>query len=292
MVIRGERNKKGRVKTQAECEKKYLNLGEHKNTYYMQSTEIFLDSPQGKIPCIVYLPNGYDATKKAYCIVALHGSGETGDDTKAGLDKLLANTNFQNLLTDGDKYGFVIIAPQLVLQIEGWVPAWLPWYTDVAVQYALDNYSAYTQVGLFGLSLGGNGEVQFITTSDAYISKINCAVICCPAPQYTGDFSLVKKHSLPVWFFHAKDDTTIPVIASQNMVRMFNAFNPIPAVKYTEYATGNHFIWGQVEGDQSVWDWVSAQPKTPAATVLVPLSPSKQIKQVVTLYNDGTYDLK
>src|SRR5689334_6056885 len=129
----------------------------------MISSEIFIDSPHGKIPCIVYLPNGYDAAKKAQCVISLHGSGETGSGSKADLDKLLANQNFAQLLIDGDKYGFVVIAPQLVLQLEAWQPAWLPWYTDIAVQYALDNYSAYTQVDLFGLSLGGNGEVQYLT---------------------------------------------------------------------------------------------------------------------------------
>lgn len=258
----------------------------------MQSTEIFIDSPHGKIPCNVYLPNNYDATKKAQCVIALHGAGETGSGSKADLDKLLANGNFTQLLSEGDKYGFVVLTPQLVLSLEGWVPAWLPWYTDIAIQYALDNYSAYTQVDLFGLSLGGNGEVQYLTSTDDFVSKIRCAIICCPAPQYSGDFSLVAKHSTPVWFFHAKDDTTIPVIASQNMVRMFNAFNPAPAVKYTEYASGNHGIWGIVEGDLSVWDWVNGQVRINKDQPPVQPPLTKTIAQVITLYTDKTYDIK
>jgi predicted peptidase len=253
----------------------------------MNGKTLFIPSPQGQIPCCVYTPTGYDPTKRAMVVVGLHGSGQMGDGSQASLDKFLNHPDFQQLFIMGDKYGFVVITPQLVTALEGYYPGFKPWYTDIAVQYALDNYSAYTQVGGFGYSLGGGGLWEAMQSTDQYVAKFFAVVPCCPTPVYDGDFSLIGKHHLPVWDFHAVDDATINVIASQNMVAKANSYNPSPLVKYSELATGGHGIWGTVEARDDVWQWMLAQPKT----ALTPGPNPPPQRKVTGIYQLTTYDV-
>lgn len=220
----------------------------------MTTKTFFIDAPFGKIPAIEYTPS---ILKSDVLVVFAHGRGENGNgklDTADGLLKLLNNGNHKNLLDNAEKYGFRVLAPQYVPQLAGWSPGWTKEYTEVCIDHAL-TMTKLGKVGGTGLSQGG-GFVVHALNNPKTAAKIFAAIAICPVPEYGGDFSLVAKYSIPVLDFHAKDDTTVNVTSSRNMVDKWNAYNPNPRVKYEELTSGNHYIWGTIYGRDEIYKWL------------------------------------
>jgi len=75
------------------------------------------------------------------------------------------------------------------------------------------------------------------------------------------DWSLVAKTTLPVWAFHAQDDTVVHVGATIRQVNLVNSFDPNPLANKSIYNTGGHGIWGKVYSDPVFYDWLFSQDR-------------------------------
>lgn len=255
----------------------------------MQTKTFTIDSPIGKIPAILYTP---DVKKSDVVVIFEHGRGEVGDGNltgTAGLPMLQNSTNHANLLANADKYGFTVLAPQLVPKFIGWVISWTPEYSNYCIDYALNNLTKLPKVGFTGLSQGGGG-CWLALTSALTAGKIFACISMCPTPEYNGDFSLIAKNSIPVQNFHAVNDTTVNIQSSRTMVAAANKFNPSPAIKYEELASGGHYIWGGIYGRDEIYPWMlSYAPKEGTGTVIDPLPTTDEIIATykMTVYKSG-----
>lgn len=245
-----------------------------------------------KVPVIVYRPSGYDAAKKYSVWLTLHGSAEKGTGTLAGLDNLLNNGNFNNLLTAADKNKFIVIEPQLVQSLNDWIPGWTNKYLQPVYDYIINSPSTdLTHIVVTGLSLGGGGTWVAITGS--FAPYVSAAIPICGTPQYDQDFSVVAKYNIPVWAFHAKDDKTVGYEATINTVAAINKYNPLPVAKSTIYNTGGHSVWGTVYNTAEVYTWALSQNNAPGPVVLPPVIPVDSIltNYRLTIYKSGKVEI-
>lgn len=209
----------------------------------------------GNVPSVVYRPNNYESGKKYPVFLFTHGKGEWLETPeKDPGSSLLKNGNHANLLLAGDERGFIIVAPQLVLSLNSWVPGWTNKYLSPVYDHILNKLPTNTDhIKSTGLSLGGGGV--YVVCTGEFAPYVSAAVPICGTPQYDQDFSMFAKYSIPAWAFHAKNDTTVDCIHSINQINRINSFNPNPKAKLTLLDSGGHYIWGDVLSRKEMYDW-------------------------------------
>lgn len=238
----------------------------------------------GKVPVAVYEPSGFDATKKYPTVLFLHGKGEMGNGTDADLSKIVNSTNQASLLAAADKYKWVVIAPQLVQSLNGWVPGWTNTYLQPVYDYIIKSpLTDLGQIIVTGLSLGGGGT--WIAITGPFAPYVASAIPICGTPENISDYSVVGKNNIAVWAFHAKDDKTVGVAATVNIVNAINKTNPDPLAIMTLFETGDHWIWGRVYSDDNIYKWASAI-RNDGGIIVQP--PAKKILSL-TYFSDGSY---
>lgn len=224
----------------------------------------------GKIPCVVYKPNSFDPSKKYPVWFFFHGQGEMGDGSAGRLDTFSKNTNHAGLLAAAEARGFIVVAPQLVQSLNDWIPGWTDKYQSPVFDWVYANLPCdMTRIAVTGLSLGGGGV--WVAISGPNASKIAVAIPVCGTPE-TRDYSIPAREKIPVWAYHAKNDTVVGYVATVNQVNAINDYNPVVLAQMTLYETGGHWIWGTVYGDSKMYDW--ALSKTNNTAVPVPKTPT------------------
>jgi predicted peptidase len=237
----------------------------------------------GSVPVIVCRPNSFDKTKKYSVWLALHGLGEMYSKLETDLFYRVANNgNFSNLLKFADQLGFIIVCPVLVQPNNDWIPGWTDKYLYPVYDYILSNPNTdLDHIVDTGLSLGGGGSL--VVATGKFAPHIAAVVPICATPQYNCDFSAISKYSIPVWAFHAKDDTQVSYAHTINQIAQMKVFNPNPAPKMTIYDSGGHSIWGKTYGDAGMYNWALAQKNAftsvppPAPIPPEPFKPSHKI---------------
>jgi predicted peptidase len=110
------------------------------------------------------------------------------------------------------------------------------------------------RVYLTGQSLGGWGTWDI---SARYAGLFAAAVPVCGG----GDPSAVDDlRSIPVWAFHGRLDSQVPVERSRKMVAALRAAGG--TVRYTEYATLGHDVWTRAYAEADLPDWLFSQQRT------------------------------
>jgi predicted peptidase len=240
----------------------------------MQAEKIFI----GKKPAVKYLPNNMAVGNLCSLVIFLHGMGERGDGSEAGLNKLFNSSNHKNLLAAGDANGFMVLAPQYCPNLNNYEAGWKGGtYVADCLDWAEKNLPVdLARVYLTGLSEGGGGVWDAITRKVELSKRFAAASPVCGIWATDCDWKAIADSHLPVWAYHAADDGSQNVGASRIQVAAANALNPDPRVKYTEYATGGHGIWGRVYADPEFYKWLLAQKR-----VTLPTEPAPVEKRVV-----------
>jgi hypothetical protein len=253
------------------------------------ATKFFIE---GKYPGVLYKPSTWRSDKIYTMVFFFHGKGETGTGTDASLtDKIVNNGNHANLLLNAEKYGFIVVAPHLVPSFQAWQPGWTQGYMRRYFEYAFKNFNIDTNYfHVTGLSLGGGG-VWTAICDPIWSKKIASALAICGTPEYANDFFQPANNAVAVWAHHAKNDKTVGVIASENQVRFINEKSPKIPARLTLYETGDHYIWGSVYGNDSVYKWMLSYKKgTIIPPVVNPPAPTKKIKYRIIIYDDGSIE--
>lgn len=244
-------------------------------TYAADPNEFLVWS--NSVPGRLYVPANYTASKSYPLVIFYHGIGEKGTNNTSQV-----NNNINNLLAECKEREVFLYAPQ---SAGGWWPdseigKVMEMAREAIATYNIDDKRVYAT----GLSAGGSGVYN---TMEVHYNSIAAAVCICGAGGGTRarDDRLVD---FPIWFYHAANDTTVSVSQTRNAINGIRAEDgrskltfPLDAnpsnpyyntgspyytdgstffaednIRYSEYKTGGHGIWGRVYKEEPMYDWL------------------------------------
>ncbi len=206
-----------------------------------------------RLPYRLFVPTNYTASQEYPLVLFMHGAGEVGTDN---LMQLSVNPQVLAFVS----YGRQAISPALLAAPQ--CPSDRVWYDpimrgrvsdlldDLTKEFSIDTNRIY----ITGLSLGGMGTWSLLDTTP---TRFAAAIPVCGAD--TNEAICYQYAQVPIWNFHAANDSTVPVSYSRSMVNALRrAGSP---VLYTEYASGGHGIWAQAYATPGLAEWAFAQTR-------------------------------
>jgi predicted peptidase len=213
----------------------------------------------------VWLPRGFDATKKWPAILFLHGSGERGSDNQKQISVGLGPA----LLNGTVAVPAVVIFPQC--PEEGYWTAPERKIAMAALDAAMLEFSVDPRrVTMTGMSMGGAGTWVLAAEHPDRFAAI--APVCGflekppgikpirnPAPwlvNASDPYEEVVKRlpRIPIWIFHGALDTLVPPQESREMIARLGS-----NAAYTEFARANHNAWDPTYSGTTVVAWLARQ---------------------------------
>jgi len=214
------------------------------------------------LPYGVYLPSGYDASRRYPLVVGLHGAG--GDH--------LSVLRYAGILDAADQHGAILVAPLGYDRVGGYgafsalnacerpadAPAFcegriisgmvarrrtLPPNRDALseqdVMHVVDRALAdlavdSSRVVLWGHSMGGGGAYHI---ASRHPGRFKALAVVAPAPPPSREV-LQAIGDIPVLVIHGDADDTVPVAGSRLTVGMMRQLGMRP--EYVEVAGGDH----------------------------------------------------
>lgn len=225
-----------------------------------------------------FTPKDYNNGQKHPVIIFLHGIGERGNGgselnrvAKQGIPKLIKKGEDMTFTYKGKRESFVVLSPQLSKKYG----AWQNFYVEEMIEYATKYLKIDpNRIYLTGMSLGGGGVWSFSSASLANANKLAAiATICATCKMSNG--KNIADADLPVWSFHAKNDSRVSVNCTNNAIDRIISFRPSVRPKKTIWSTGNHSIWDRAfnpstkGSEPNIYEWFLSHKRTGAK------SPSK-----------------
>lgn len=232
----------------------------------------------GNIPFLLYRPTVQN--KRQPLMIFLHGADEgspTGTMPNAGLHndvtvRSLEDNNhgiftltktadlpgFTDPLTS-EVFHFYMMGPQQYYSNavnRSFGIEWPVVYLQAMLLWAkvnLGNNIDWTRVYVTGLSLGGGGTVTMLMR-DEFIKQIAAGIPICSgyghqtndATRFMDGHKRLAWGGVPLWMFHAADDTSAPPTNTLKISTEINKYNPLRGNKVWELANGGHVIWDNV----------------------------------------------
>lgn len=227
-----------------------LFIGVNMAAQQTAKTISYPSAPGGYIGFLEFKPSDY-GTQKHPLIIFLHGIGERGNGTTQintvaynGIPYYCANGGTMRFTVAGQTSSFVVLSPQLSTTYGYWPT----FYAKELIKYAKANLQIDTnRIYVTGLSLGGGGIWRLITDATGFDYTYNkqiaaAAPVCGTQEETDADFyGTIGANHLPVWAFHAMDDGTVGVGATQHAEILGNIVGVnSPAIKFTYYQSGGH----------------------------------------------------
>lgn len=195
---------------------------------------------------VVFVPDGYDASRSYPAILFLHGSGAQGTDGRSHIGALAGA-----ILRRDDPFPFVVAFPQS--PSGDWQPGTgngdlaITVLDDVVRRYSVDA----DRIALTGVSMGGEGTWSLAA---AYPDRWSAIVPLCGG----GDPETVARIAhVPCWSFQGGADRMTPPELSREMVRALRRAGGRPI--YTEYPEADHNCWDRAYGRVDLFDWLGQQ---------------------------------
>jgi predicted peptidase len=197
----------------------------------------------------VFVPANYIPTKKWPVILALHGSGEVGDDgrqTEAGLGEAVRS--------HPARFPAIVVMPQAR---DTWMTAESVELSLQALKYVENNYSIdLNRIYLTGLSLGGEGAWGLAAAYPHLFAALLPISSYSTLPLKSFD---VLSH-LPIQVFHGSNDNVVDPINVRALVNYLKAAGST-TISYIEFPGAYHNVWDRVYGDDKVLDWLFSQKR-------------------------------
>lgn len=229
------------------------------------------------LPGRLYVPPPAADPSPRPLILFLHGAGESGTDNVAQV-----NGNMDNLLAEAKRREAFLYAPQTNI---GWAGSTILTRTMTMIDRAIAEQQVDpNRIYVTGLSMGGGGVWNMITR---YPDRFAAAVPI--APVTPSPFVAAGLVGQPIWDFHARNDSTVSVNSSRNVISgiLSAAKQPLPEypplsiafldfqhdndlldLHYTEFRLGGHGIWSQVYRRADMYDWMFAHSLVPEPSTL------------------------
>ena len=231
-----------------------------------------------------FVPEQYDSTKKYPLVLALHGSGERGDDNISHIRAYRNATSWADPINQV-KYPCFVVAPQVPFE-QDWSDYILLMgdvLDSLSTEFSLDTNRFYVT----GLSMGGFGTFGMLQT---YPDRF-AAGIPMSGGWFVYDAPTIAH--IPIWNFHGTRDETVPVTWSRDMMyaladegvdvvhthcRLANCKGLADSlidmhvrshaqVLYTEFVDGTHDIWDRSYDYPFLFPWVFSQYRRTAGAI-------------------------
>ncbi|MBS0264556.1 MAG: hypothetical protein JSS02_21660 [Planctomycetes bacterium] len=206
----------------------------------------------------VFVPQNYTPSKKWPVILFLHGAGERGTDgslpTTYGIGPLVRER--------AANFPFVVVFPQCETMNGRILTAWsadspdgqraLKILEQVEKDYTIDTKREI----LTGWSMGGFGTWALAASFPERWSAV--VPVAGGGEVAWGE----KLKNVPIWAWHGRLDRGVRPEQSRKMVEAIRAAGGNP--RYTEPTSGDHNIWVQSYGDDSLYAWMLSPQSDPA----------------------------
>jgi predicted peptidase len=241
----------------------------------------YVESGLTRMPGRIHVPSSYaaDPAKLRPLILFFHGSGESGSENIAQV-----NGNIDNLLAATKLRDAFLYAPQTN---SGWNSGTQMTRAMAMIDRAIAERSVDpNRIYVTGLSMGGGGAWNFL---HQYPDRVAATVPICGVGPSSG-FQPSKIVNEPIWAFHGRSDTNVPVEVTRGVVNSLltvaglpipeyplktNVFFPITTFEnppldltYTDYR-GAHGIWPQVYNTPALYDWMFTHGAVPEPSTLI-----------------------
>lgn len=215
---------------------------------------------------LLFLPPAYGAnTERRWpTILFLHSTAESGANLalllKNGPPKLLETITAENskLQTPSEAAKaiaseFIVLSPQCPAG-QGWdADALLALLDDVSAKHRVDSSRVY----LTGFSMGGFGTWSLGLRHPHRFAAI--APICGGGDFIELGAGLPAKRpalqSLPIWAFHGRNDTQVPLSESERMIDAVKKVSGNNGVRLTVYPDAGHDAWTETYDNPELYRW-------------------------------------
>lgn len=204
----------------------------------------------------LFLPPKYDAGTNYPLVLFWHGAGEVGTDNLA---QLKDNGEFSFLTASNvARFPCFFLAPQMPRFPSSAAEAnqFLDWATNLLDhlegQYSIDSDRFYVT----GLSMGGFSTWAMLAR---YPGLLAAAIPMSGAWFWNSSGDFARSLHVPVWNFHAADDTTVSVGGSDSAVLSLRGAGA--RIIYTRYQSGGHPIWPVGYSTAALMNWIMAQKR-------------------------------
>jgi len=218
-------------------------------------------------PYSVYVPLGFDGSKRWPVILFLHGSGERGMDglrsTQIGVAAAIR--------ANPGRVPAIVVFPQAPDETR-----WLGEPAEAAMAALEKSIAEFhgdrSRIYLAGLSMGGYGTYHLaLAHPDAWAALVvvcggllphetTTAVQQSPLTMSASDPYAFTAHALrhlPIRIFHGDADPVIPVSESRKMAEALKQEGA--DVSYVEFPGAGHNAWDRAYGDEALWEWLFQQ---------------------------------
>jgi predicted peptidase len=205
----------------------------------------------------LFVPPGYDASKKYPIVLWLHGAAGRGSDNFSQL----TGGNFAGSHTwitaeNQAKYHAFVLAPQVDVT-KGWarphtntppvaIRLALEILDTVEQKYSIDRAHEYVA----GQSMGGEGVWAALSIAP---TQFAAAIALC---GYGDAYTVARVAKVPVWIFQGEEDPVVPVSRARAWVAALREAGGAP--KYTEYPSIGHDAWDAAFKEPDLAEWLFA----------------------------------
>jgi len=222
--------------------------------------KVYADKTGSHLPYRLFVPLGYDSSRKYPLLLWLHGGEGRGSDN---VKQLSGGNQMATHFFAGDsvqlKLPMFILLPQCpsgdnwsdpdLNQPTQWLALAMAALTEVQKEFSIDTDRLY----LAGQSMGGLGVWS---TLQAYPGRWAAAIILSAYDNFTEVKTLAQT---PLWVFQGADDQTVPVTLVRDMMKQLRKVHA--NLHYTEYPKTGHEVWKKAFAEPDLLPWLSSQKR-------------------------------
>jgi len=222
--------------------------------------EVYIGKNSARLPYRLFVPLGYDRTRKYPLVFWLHGNDGRGNDNTKQLTK--ENQLGSHLwITDEAqvKLAAFVFAPQCPTgqnwsepefnQPSQWLVLAVEALAKVEKDFSIDPNRVY----LVGQAMGGLGVWSLLQN---YRGQWAAAVILSAYDTFSNIPAIAD---VPLWVFQGDADRSVPVTQVRSMMAQLKKGHA--DVRYTEYHKADHDVWNKAFAEPGLLPWLATQQR-------------------------------
>jgi predicted peptidase len=222
--------------------------------------EVYESKTKEQLPYRIFIPYGYDATRKYPLVLWLHGSdGRGSDNLKQITQDNQIGSHFWITTEVQLKFPAFVFAPQCPVgqywsepefnQPSRWLEMAMEALGKIEKQYSIDPDRVY----LAGQSMGGLGVYSLLQN---YTGQWAAAIVISAYDTFSDVPAIAK---VPLWVFQGDADSSVPVTQVRSMMAELKKAHA--NVRYTEYHRDGQDAWNKAFVEPDLLPWLMAQKR-------------------------------